>query len=45
MSKTEALKTKEEAAAIRAASPEHSKLLTELQESRLQHMEGKEGGK
>jgi len=33
-------KSKEDADVYRAASLEHSKLLTDLQESRLQHMEG-----
>ena len=33
------------AAAFRAASIEHSKLLTDLQESHLKHMEGMMGGK
>jgi hypothetical protein len=44
MSKTEALKSKEDADAFRAASLEPSKLPTDLQESRLQHMEGMMGG-
>ncbi|MFA6149465.1 MAG: hypothetical protein WC899_14775 [bacterium] len=39
-SKMESLKTKDDAAAFRAASLEHSKLLTDLQESHLKHMEG-----
>ena len=43
--KMEALKTKDDAAAFRAASLEHSKLLTDLQESHLKHMEGMMGGK
>jgi hypothetical protein len=43
--KMEALKSKEDAAAFRAASLEHSKLLTDLQESHLKHMEGMMGGK
>jgi len=38
--KMEALKAKDDAAAFRAASLEHSKLLTDLQESHLKHMEG-----
>jgi hypothetical protein len=41
----EALKTKDDAAAFRAASLEHSKLLTDLQASHLTHMEGMMGGK
>ena len=41
----ETLKTKDDAAAFRAASLEHSKLLTDLQASHLQHMEGMMGGK
>ena len=41
----EALKTKDDAAAFRAASLEHSKLLTDLQASHLKHMEGMMGGK
>jgi hypothetical protein len=41
----EALKSKEDAAAFRAASLAHSKLLTDLQESHLKHMEGMMGGK
>jgi len=41
----EVLKTKDDAAAFRAASLEHSKLLTDLQESHLKHMEGMMGGK
>ena len=41
----EALKTKDDAAAFRAASLEHSKLLTDLQTSHLKHMEGMMGGK
>jgi hypothetical protein len=44
MSKMEALKSKEDAAAFHADSLEHSKLLTDLQESRLQHMGGMMGG-
>jgi hypothetical protein len=43
--KMEALKSKDDAAAFRAASLEHSKLLTDLQASHLQHMEGRMGGK
>ncbi|HWS15345.1 MAG TPA: hypothetical protein VN450_04045 [Candidatus Methylomirabilis sp.] len=42
--KMEALKSKDDAAAFRAASLEHSKLLTDLQESHLKHMEGMMGG-
>jgi len=41
----EALKTKDDAASFRAASLEHSKLLTDLQASHLKHMEGMTGGK
>ena len=41
----ETLKTKDDAAAFRAASLEHSKLLTDLQASHLKHMEGMMGGK
>jgi len=41
--KMEALKAKDDAAAFRAASLEHSKLLTDLQESHLKHMEGMMG--
>ena len=41
----EALKTKDDAAAFRAASLEHSKLLTDLQASHLKHMEGMMGRK
>jgi len=41
----EALKSKEDAAAFRATSLEHSKLLTDLQASHLKHMEGMMGGK
>ncbi len=37
--KMESLKSKDDAAAFRAASLEHSKLLTDLQESHLKHME------
>jgi len=40
----ETLKTKDDAAAFRAASLEHSKLLTDLQASHLKHMEGMMGG-
>ena len=43
--KMEALATKGDAAAFRAASLEHSKLLTDLQESHVKHMEGMTGGK
>jgi hypothetical protein len=43
--KMEALKSMDDAAAFRAASLEHSKLLTDLQASHLQHMEGRMGGK
>jgi hypothetical protein len=43
--KMESLKSKDDAAAFRAASLEHSKLLTDLQESHLKHMEGMMGGK
>jgi hypothetical protein len=43
--KMEALKSKDDAAAFRAASLEHSKLLTDLQASHLKHMEGMMGGK
>ena len=43
--KMEALKSKDDASAFRAASLEHSKLLTDLQESHLKHMEGMMGGK
>ena len=42
--KMEALKSKDDAAAFRAASLEHSKLLTDLQESHLKRMEGMMGG-
>ena len=42
--KMDALKSKDDAA-FRAASLEHSKLLTDLQESHLKHMEGMMGGK
>ena len=41
----ESLKTKDDAAAFRAASLEHSKLLTDLQASHLKHMEGMMGVK
>jgi len=41
--KMEALKSKDDAAAFRAASLEHSKLLTDLQESHVKHMEGMMG--
>ena len=43
--KMDALKSKDDAAAFRAASLEHSKLLTDLQASHLKHMEGMMGGK
>jgi len=43
--KMEALKSKDDAAAFRAASLDHSKLLTDLQASHLKHMEGMMGGK
>jgi len=43
--KMEALKSKDDAAAFRAASLEHAKLLTDLQDSHLKHMEGMMGGK
>ena len=43
--KMEALKSKDDAAAFRGASLEHSKLLTDLQESHVKHMEGMMGGK
>jgi hypothetical protein len=42
--KMDALKAKDDAAAFRAASLEHSKLLTDLQASHLKHMEGMMGG-
>ena len=42
--KMEGLKSKDDAAAFRAASLEHSKLLTDLQASHLKHMEGMMGG-
>jgi hypothetical protein len=42
--KMEALKPKDDAA-FRAASLEHAKLLTDLQESHLKHLEGMMGGK
>jgi hypothetical protein len=41
----DSLKSKDDAAAFRAASLEHSKLLTDLQASHLKHMEGMMGGK
>ncbi|MDD5761374.1 MAG: hypothetical protein PHP88_02550 [bacterium] len=41
--KMEALKPKDDAAAFRTASLEHSKLLTDLQASHLNHMEGMMG--
>ena len=40
----EALKSKDDAG-FRAASLDHAKLLTDLQESHLKHMEGMMGGK
>ncbi|MGB7630408.1 MAG: hypothetical protein WBM29_04920 [Candidatus Deferrimicrobium sp.] len=43
--KMDSLKSTDDAAAFRAASLEHSKLLTDLQESHLKHMEGMMGGK
>jgi hypothetical protein len=43
--KMDSLKSKDDAAAFRAASLEHSKLLTDLQASHLRHMEGMMGGK
>jgi hypothetical protein len=43
--KMESLAAKDDAAAFRAASLEHSKLLTDLQASHLKHMEGMTGGK
>ena len=43
--KMEALKSKDDVAAFRAASLEHAKLLTDLQDSHLKHMEGMMGGK
>lgn len=43
--KMEDLKSKDDAAAFRAASLEHSKLLTDLQDSHVKHMEGMMGGK
>ena len=42
--KMESLKAKDDAAAFRAASLEHAKLLTDIQESHLKHMEGMVGG-
>jgi Spy/CpxP family protein refolding chaperone len=39
-----ALKSRDDAAAFRAASLEHATLLTDLQESHLKHMEGMMGG-
>lgn len=42
--KMDSLKSKDDAAAFRAASLEHSKLLTDLQESHLKHMEKMMGG-
>ena len=41
--KMESLKSKDDAAAFRAASLEHSKLMTDLQESHLKHMESMMG--
>ena len=43
--KMEALKAKDDAAAFRGASLEHAKLLADLQESHLKHMERMMGGK
>ena len=43
--KMEALTSKDDAAAFRAASLEHSRLLADLQDSHLKHMEGMTGGK
>jgi hypothetical protein len=43
--KMDDLKTKDDAAAFRAASLEHAKASTDLQESHLKHMEGMMGGK
>jgi len=43
--KMDALKSKGDADAFRAASLEHSKLLTDLQAAHLKHMEGMMGGK
>jgi hypothetical protein len=43
--KMDSLKSTDDAGAFRAASLEHSKLLTDLQESHLKHMEGMMGGK
>jgi len=42
--KMEALKARDDAAAFRAASLEHAKLLTDLQESHLKQMERRMGG-
>jgi hypothetical protein len=42
--KMEGLKAKDDAAAFRASSLEHAKLLTDIQESHLKHMEGMMGG-
>jgi hypothetical protein len=42
--KMEGLKAKDDAAAFRDASLEHAKLLADLQESHLKHMEGMMGG-
>lgn len=44
-SKMDGLKSKDDAAAFRAASLEHARLLTDLQDSHLKHMEGMMGGK
>ena len=43
--KMESLKSKDDAAAFRAASLEHSKLLTDLQASHLKHMDEMMGGR
>ena len=42
--KMDSLKAKDDAAAFRAASLEHAKLLTDLQESHLKHMQEMAGG-
>jgi hypothetical protein len=42
--KMESLKAKDDAAAFRAASLEHARLLTDLQESHLKHMQEMAGG-
>ena len=42
--KMESLKGKDDAAAFRVASLEHAKLLTDIQESHLKHIEGMVGG-